>query len=368
MASHLLDTARELIFGHSGRKPIPNLDGPWRANELLEESPLLGTPVEAPEDIASDDRGRVFVASGNRILVLDETAPGAFREFASFDGRVTAIAFGGRLGLVACVTGRGVVILDGGGQRTVSALESETSLCPTGVAVDPKGDVYVSVGSTRRAPDDWSRDLMELGRSGKILRYDVARSTVDVLADALAYPYGVAVRDSDGAVIVAEAWRHRVLVVSERRGTQPAGAAQNLPGYPSRLCRAGDGGWWVSFLALRTHLVEFVLREDQFRARMMETVRPEHWIAPALNPREALLQPLQLGGLRNHGIKKAWAPPRSYGLVVKFDQNFEPLSSLHSRSNGSRHGATGIVERGDRILVAMKGADCIVSAPTKGDA
>lgn len=368
MASHVLEVAREL-FGQSGRKPIPNLDGPWRANELLEEAPAVGPPIEAPEDIATDHNGKLFVASGNRVLVLDENTSLAFREVAIFAGRVTGIAFGGELGLIACVTGEGIVIVDRGGRsRTLPALQRETSLCPMGVAVDSRGDIYVSVGSTRRTPDEWSRDLMELGKSGKIVRYDSARSAVDVLAENLAFPYGIAVRESDGAVIVAEAWQHRLLTVSTRGDAKPTVAVQNLPGYPSRLCRARGGGWWVSFLALRTHLVEFVLREDEFRLQMMEKISPEHWIAPGLKPREALLQPLQLGGLRNHGVKKPWAPPRSYGLVVRFDESFEPTNSLHSRANGSRHGATGIAERGDRILVAMKGADCIVSAPATGEA
>jgi sugar lactone lactonase YvrE len=368
MGSHWLDVGRELIFGHSGRKPMPNLDGAWRPNELLEDAPLLGPRIEAPEDIAIDDQGRVFIASRNRVVVLDESAPGGCRDHAIFDGSVTALAFGQDVGLLACVTGEGVVIVEEGGSRTLSALKGETSFCPMGVAVDRGGDIYVTVGSTRRKPEEWSRDLMEQGTSGKVVRYSAQRKTVDVLAENLAFPYGVAIRESDGAVLVAEAWRHRLLVLSSyERTSKPREAIQNLPGYPSRLSLAGGGGWWVSFLALRTHLVEFVLREDGFREQMIKTIHPEHWIAPSLNSREALLQPLQLGGLRNHGVKKPWAPPRSYGLVVRFDENFEPLASIHSRSNGSRHGPTGVIERKDRILVAVKGADCIVSAPLTGE-
>jgi sugar lactone lactonase YvrE len=369
VASHWLDVGRELIFGHSGRKPIPNLDGAWRPNERLDEAPSLGPRIEAPEDLAIDDQGRLFVASGNRVLVLDEAASGGCREHASFDGHVTALAFAHTTGLLACVTGEGVVVVEEGGPRTLSALRGETSFCPMGVAVDRGGDIYVTVGSMRRKPEEWSRDLMEQGTSGKVVRYSAQRKTVDVLAESLAFPYGVAIRESDGAVLVAEAWRHRLLVLSPHEKTsKPNEAIHNLPGYPSRLCRARDGGWWVSFLALRTHLVEFVLREDEFRQQMINTIHPEYWIAPSLSSREALLQPLQLGGLRNHGVKKPWAPPRSYGLVARFDENFEPLASLHSRSNGTRHGPTGVIEGQGRILVAAKGADCIVAAPLTGDA
>ncbi len=46
---------------------------------------------------------------------------------------------------------------------------------------------------------------------------------------------------------------------------------------------AGGGGFWLSFFAVRTHLVEFVLREDDFRQEMMKTIpNPAYWISPAL--------------------------------------------------------------------------------------
>jgi len=61
------------------------------------------------------------------------------------------------------------------------------------------------------------------------------------------------------------------------------------------------------------------------------------------------------------GVHKAWAPSRSYGLVVRLDPNLIPLESLHSRANGSRHGTTSAVEAYGRLLVASKGGDCIVA-------
>ena len=56
-----------------------------------------------------------------------------------------------------------------------------------------------------------------------------------------------------------------------------------MPGYPSRLGRGSDGGFWLSLFGVRTHLIEFVLREDDFRQEMMRTIPREYWVAPALS-------------------------------------------------------------------------------------
>ena len=58
------------------------------------------------------------------------------------------------------------------------------------------------------------------------------------------------------------------------------------------------------------------------------------------------------------GIHKPWSPSRSYGLVVRLDAAMQPVTSFHSRANGTRHGVTSAVETDGRVLVASKGGDC----------
>ena len=107
---------------------------------------------------------------------------------------------------------------------------------------------------------------------------------------------------------------------------------------------------------MRTQLLEFVLREHAYRKRMLATVPPEYWIAPALESRENFLDPLQQGGVKQLGIKKPWAPPRSYGLVVKLDPGLNPEFSLHSRVGGTRHGVTSVCEREGLLYVVTFGS------------
>jgi hypothetical protein len=107
--------------------------------------------------------------------------------------------------------------------------------------------------------------------------------------------------------------------------------------------------------------MEFVLREDEYRRRMIETIEPEFWMAPSLASGRSFLEPLQLGAIRTMGALKAWAPTRSYGLFVHLDGQYQPTGSAHSRSDGTRHGVTSCLQWEDRVLAASKGGDCVLS-------
>src|SRR5262249_21252211 len=107
--------------------------------------------------------------------------------------------------------------------------------------------------------------------------------------------------------------------------------------------------------ALRTQLVEFVLRERAYCDAMLATVDPRYWIAPSLRALGHYLEPLQGGGIKKLGLVKPWAPPRSYGLVVRLANEGEPLESFHSRAGGRHHGITAVQARGNRVIVAAKG-------------
>src|SRR5690606_26340006 len=84
-------------------------------------------------------------------------------------------------------------------------------------------------------------------------------------------------------------------------------------------------------------------------------VDPEFWIAPALSSGRSFKEPLQAGGVIRLGVHKPWAPTRSYGLVVRLDEDAQPVWSLHSRANGKRHGITSTVETAQGLVAASRG-------------
>jgi hypothetical protein len=158
------------------------------------------------------------------------------------------------------------------------------------------------------------------------------------------------------AVLASESWRHRVidLTGTGARAAHPLSA--ELVGYPSRMAADADGGFWLSCFVCRSQLVEFVLREPAYRERMVAEIDPRHWIAPALSSGHSFLEPLQGAGVKQMGVLKPWAPPRSYGLVMKIAPDGRVLASLHSQVDGHHHGITALAPLGHSLYVAARGA------------
>ena len=195
---------------------------------------------------------------------------------------------------------------------------------------------------------------MELGRTGRVGRWNHRSGASVELARGLAHAYGVLAQD--GQVRVSESWRHRVVDVASARVALPA----ELPAYPSRMTAASGGGFWLACFVCRTQLVEFVLREPAYRRRMLDEIDPRYWIAPALASGKSFLEPLQGAGVKSMGVLKPWAPPRSYGLVLRIGADGQVRRSLHSQVDGRHHGITGIAEHAGRLYVASRGSGSLL--------
>jgi len=339
----ILDPILDIFRGQA--ITIPPLDGAFRANTSLDDADVLAALPDA--DNLCMAGGRLLATSGAGLYaVADGGAPDLIE---SFPAAITALA--------AAADGTLAVALDDG-----SLIEGGTPIeLPKGVgsitalAYGPDGTLWLANGSDRHHASGWVADLMEKNAGGSIWRRGPSEGFVRIAA-GLGWPYGL-LPDGDG-VVVGESWRHR-LVRLAAGGAKPV--LTNLPGYPARLSRAADGGAWLAIFAPRNRLIEQVLQETHYRYDMMVEVPREFWIAPALSSGRSFLEPLQCGGIRTMGVHKAWAPSRSYGLVVRLGPDFTPRESLHSRANGARHGTTSVIEAGGRVLVASKGGHCILA-------
>jgi hypothetical protein len=63
------------------------------------------------------------------------------------------------------------------------------------------------------------------------------------------------------------------------------------------------------------------------------------------------------------GVIKPWAPPRSYGLVIRLNAQGTPLYSLHSRVDGVNHGVVSAVEANGALYVLAKGPGRVLRLP-----
>lgn len=347
----ILDPILDLFRGKA--VTIPPLDGAFRPNTLLDDA-SSATLLAGADNLAATPDG-LIASSGNALYRLGHTSRA--EQVKIFDAPISAIAVSPSDEVaVALETGR--LHIGWGEEKLPGGIG-----CVTALSFGPDGTLWLANGSADHAPSQWSADLMRHGASGSVWKKPAGVSGFERVADGLAFPYGLL--PSGSGVIVAESWRHRLLRFD---GSAKDGSVvvDKLPGYPARLSAAVEGGAWLCLFAPRNRLIEFVLQEEHYRLDMLEQVPQAYWIAPALSSGKSFLEPLQCGGIKTMGVHKPWSPSRSFGLVVRLDDAMQPLFSLQSRANGTRHGICSAVERDGRLWVASKGGGCVLDIDLTG--
>lgn len=345
-----LRTFTDRLLGRgSAAITVPVMDGTLKPNRILEEAELV---AELPgiDDLAGDGR-TLWVSAGPLLYRIEASGPVELRRF---DADITALAMSPSGRLAVALGGCPIEVMDGGGAllARLDTLGGQPLRGVNALVWQDEDTLLFSDGSRTQAPAQWCHDLMTLGCSGRAGRWRLGGPHAELLASGLGYAFGV-LPEAGGSVLIAESWRHRVLKRDAQGGLSPLLA--ELPGYPSRLAPAAAGGFWLSCFVCRTQLVEFVLREPAYRKRMVAEIDPRYWIAPALSSGDSFLEPLQGAGVKNMGVLKPWAPPRSYGLVLHVAADGRVLRSLHSQVDGRHHGITAVREHGGALYAVCKG-------------
>ena len=337
---------------------VPSFDGALKPNQILEKAETIGR-FDAAEDLASD--GKVlYIADGPAILRLDG---GATSEVRRFDRAITALCCPPDGGLAVALDGREVQVFATPSAASAAATFSDPAInAINALSPGPRRTLIATDGSTARPWRQWVHDLMERGRTGKVLTLDIASGRVGTLASGLHFAFGACAAGE--TVLVSESWRHRIIAITAD-GSQRT-VLDNLPVYPSRLSPAASGGFWLTAFTARTQLVEFVLRESAYRRRMMSEIDPEYWIAPKLKSGQSFLEPMQGAHIKTMGVVKPWAPPRSYGLIIRLNDDGLPLYALHSRVDGINHGIVAAVEMNGSLYALAKGPGRLLRMPSAG--
>ena len=341
-----LKTFSDRLLGRgSAALTVPPMDGALKPNNRLEEADS-GIAAQEPLALAVKD-GQVVWAEGQQL----RSEAGVV---ATAAGRITALAVSPAGAVALAAEGHGIT-LDGASVPALAQLA-----CVTALAFDGESTLWIAIGSTHHPYSAWSRDFLEMRRSGQLLRYELGSQKLSTLAERLAFPFGLL--PTPQGVVLSESWQRRLVRIdaSGKRST----VIDNLPGYPAGLAAAAGGSCWLAVFAPCNPLLELVLREPEYRHAMMAEVDPRYWIAPALRSGQSCLEPMQGGALKQMGILKPWAPSLSYGLVLRLSPDFIALQSLHSRAGGKRHGITAVLEHGQQLWAASAGGHEVLRLPS----
>lgn len=356
---HFLRDVRQMLFRGAEQDAIPSMDGALSPNEALDRCTPIGEPLPGLDDVALAPDGTLLVSAGRAVLRLSGEGFATRTQVAEFDGDAGALAVHPDGELLVCVAGRGLAkFAIGQSPRWLETAGGAPLIGLTDVTVAPDGSIYLAEGSTGRRPSEWTRDLMEKRRHGRLVQTGAGFERTAILRAGLAYPSGLVVEPGGQSLLWCEAWSHavkRAALTGEGIG-QTEIVARNLVGYPARPGLAADGTYWLPLFGVRTHLTEFVLREDEFRDEMLRTVPERYWLGPALSSGHDCLEPMQIGSLKALGIQKPWAPPRSYGLLTRMDAGGDFVESLHSRADGKVHGIVAAAETPHGLVIVSKGA------------
>lgn len=356
MIGALLRTIDNLTGRGDAAVTVPALDGALQPNRLLDEAETR-LPLPGVNALSFVFGSPVASAENTLYRLADGTT---WEPWRVFDSRVACMAPIGEAGL-AVVLDNGQILIEGGSSQGRNYRVPANLHCITAIAISPSA-IFLANGSAINTAPDWQLDLLQRNASGSIWRIDRETGESLCIADKLSWPAGLAL---DGepeitSIIFSEAWKHR-LVRLPLTGGEPLVVHADLPGYPGRLAPA-DGGAWLAIFAPRSQLVEFVLRERAYKARMIAEVPKPFWIAPVLRSGRSFYEPLQGGSVKQLGLLKPWAPTLSAGLCVRLDRAFQPLASLHSRADGATHGVTDMAEHQGRIFIAASGDGVVVAS------
>jgi len=367
MFDHFLRDVRSVVNRDGEQNAIPPLDGAFIPNDRLDACAPIGDPLPGLDDVVADNAGAIYVSAGRTVLKLSGTGFETRHLVMEFDGEAGGLALHPDGRLLVCVGGRGLAAIDPENPRPLWLERAEGQLLAglLSVTAAPDGRILAVEGSAGRLPNQWRNDLMEKRGNGRLISCDAGLASARVDLSGLRYPYGISFAADSGGLWFTESWAHRVSRVSVgANGLQQSEVVlRNLPGYPARIHPDGRGGFYLGMFARRTHLIEFVLKEDDFREEMMATIAPDYWVAPAFAGGSDCLEPMQIGSVKALGIQKPWAPPRSYGLLVRLDGNGEATDSIHSQAGGRFHGITGACATPQGTVIAARGAGRLLLQP-----
>ena len=270
---------------------------------------VIEVPGRGAEDVVVAADGAVFTG----------TEDGVIHRISADGGRVAAVAHtGGRpLGielfpdgrLLVCDARRGLLLVDAD-TGAIEELAGGMRFC-NNAAVAADGTVYFSDSSTVHPIDEWKAEMVEVTRTGRLLRRR-PDGQVDVLLDGLAFANGVALAADESFVVVAET-AARTLVRWWPTGRSDVFVAE-LPGYPDNISRGSDGLIWVALASPRDRLVERLQRGPLWLRRRVTRIPARLQPAPK---RTVRVQAYASDGRLVHDLPADDGPLRSrYHMVT----------------------------------------------------
>jgi sugar lactone lactonase YvrE len=233
--------------------------GNFQKNQNLqnpEKLPLQG--FNGPEDIAIDSQGRIYAATHQGIVRMDNEGlnPALWAETG---GRPLGIDFDLQGNLIVADGYKGLISISP--LAEISTLTNSADGVDIGFADDvdvaDNGMIYFSDASTKFKPKKYQDvlkasefDVLEHGGHGRLLRYNPETKQTNTLIKGLNFANGVALSHDQSYVLVNDMGSYRVLkywIKGHQQG-QFEVIIENLPGFPDNITTGLENRFWISLI------------------------------------------------------------------------------------------------------------------------
>jgi sugar lactone lactonase YvrE len=177
-------------------------------------------------------------------------------------GRPLGMAWHPDGSLIICDAQRGLLAHRPDGSLEVLAAEykgTPFTFC-SNVTVAADGTIYFSHSSTKYNLANWTGDILEHRPTGRLFRYS-NDGTVELLLDGLGFANGIALARDESFIVVAETIGYDLVkleLTGDRQGALTR-FGDPLPGMPDNIAADADGNIWISIVAPRIGVVDFLL-------------------------------------------------------------------------------------------------------------
>lgn len=266
----------------------PPMAGPLAPNELLRQAQrIAGGKVSGPEDVAVDGAGRIYGGTADgRIVRVTLGADGgeSIETFATTGGRPLGLHFDAASNLVVADAVKGLLRIapDGAVTPLTSAAEGLDFGFTDDLDIGSDGAIYFSDASSRFGHESYLYDLLEARPHGRLLRYDPASGTTEVLLRDLYFANGIALSADESFVLVNETYRYRITrywLRGPAAGTSDV-FADNLPGFPDGVSGNRRGTFWAALFTVRNPVMDR-LHPSVFAKRQLAKLPRFLWPKPA---------------------------------------------------------------------------------------
>jgi len=315
----------------------PALVGPYAPNERLAAAERLGGgQLQGPEEIAIDAEGFVYTGTADG-TIKKISRQGEVTTFANTGGHPLGLDFDADGNLLVAEPYSGLLLVNPQGEVTtlVTEFEGEKLGLLDDVKVARDGWVYFTEASRKYPLDKFQLDFLEARANGRLLRYDPNTGTTELVLDQLYFANGLAFSADQDFIVVAETSRYRLTrywLAGPRAGEREI-FLDNLPGLPDTISSNGQGTIWVAYYSIRD--------------RLIDGLQPYPWIKGLLAKLPTELLP----------------KPKSYSLVVAYDENGQVLQSLHDTDGKNLGNITSVEEYNGELYMGSLTGDAVGVLP-----